>query len=319
MDPRERVDPELLPLLDLYQTSDLTGETLPAARAALSAMVQAPKQGEVPALVRAIPGPSGAPPVPLRIFQPAGTPATPRPAILHIHGGGFVMGEAAMSDAENARRAARYGAIVVSVDYRLAPETPFPGPLEDCYAALDWMMQHADALGIDPARVVVAGESAGGGLAAALAILCRDRGVHRLSGQFLIYPMIDDRTGDPHAGAAAPDNPQTGTFVWTREANLFGWRAMRGGRAIPPERIGHFAPARAADHAGLPPAFIATGALDLFVEENLAYAATLARAGVAVEMHVYPGAVHGFQLMAKSAVAQRFEADCADALARMLG
>ena len=203
----------------------------------------------------------------------------------------MVAGTPDVEDAASLALAQAHGALVVAVDYRLAPETPFPGPVEDGYAALDWLFTHAAEVGADPARIVVMGESGGGGLAAALVLLTRDRGQHQLRGQVLIYPMLDPRTGT----AAAPvDNPMTGEFVWTRAANQFGWHALRGTAPIPPERIGHFAPALAEELAGLPPTFIGVGALDLFLEEDVAYALRLARAGVPVAAHVYPGSVHAF-------------------------
>ena len=149
------------------------------------------------------------------------------------------------------------------------------------------------------------GHSAGGGLAAALALLVRDRGKHQLAGQVLVYPMLDSRTGTAQAPV---DNPLAGEFMWTRAANRFGWDALRGAEPIPTERIGHYAPALAASLDGLPPAFIAVGALDLFAEEDAAYALRLARAGVPVELHVYPGGVHGFDAV-PGKLADRFAGD----------
>jgi len=237
-----------------------------------------------------------------------------RPAILYLHGGGFVVGSADIVDATGLALARQNDAVVASVDFRAAPETPFPGPLEDCYAALDWLATHADEVGIDPTRIGVVGESGGGGLAAALALLSRDRGRPALRGQALIYPILDPRTGT----AAAPvDNPMTGEFIWTRAANQFCWNALRGTAPMPSERMGHFAPALAADLAGLPPTFIGVGALDLFLEENIAYALRLARAGVPVAAHVYPGSVHAFH-HTPGAQSERFEADFKAALQQML-
>lgn len=212
----------------------------------------------------------------------------PRPAVLHIHGGGYVAGSMHMMDGANRKLAAELGCVVVSVDYRLAPETPHPGPVGDCYAALRWLHAHGGTLGVDATRIAVSGESAGGGLAAALALLARDRGEVPVIFQRLIYPMLDDRTctrSDP--------NPYTGEFVWTRAHNHFGWRSLLGHEPGVPAVSPYAAAARAKDLAGLPPAFISVGALDLFFDESLEYAQRLVRAGVSTELHVYPGAFHG--------------------------
>ena len=183
---------------------------------------------------------------------------------------------------------------MVATQYRLAPETPFPGPVEDCYAALDWLFTQAEELGVDAQRIAIYGQSAGGGLAAATAILARDRGVHTLAAQFLLYPMLDPRTGTPDAPM---DNPATGEFLWTREANRNGWSAMRGDAPVAPQRLGYFGPALVEDVAGLAPTFIAVGSLDLFLEENIAYALRLSRAGIAIDLQVYTGGVHGFEAL----------------------
>ena len=209
--------------------------------------------------------------------------------------------------------AARLGCCIASVDYRLAPETRFPGAIEDCYAALSWLVFNARELGIDPARIGVMGESAGGGLAAALSLLVRDRGEHRLAFQHLIYPMIDDRTG-----VSATLNPYAGEFVWTAQANRFGWTCLLGAEPGVDGISPYAAAARAENFADLPPAFIATGALDLFVDENLSYAQRLLRSGVPVEMHVYPGAFHGFQWAAGAEVTQIARRDSFGALARAM-
>jgi triacylglycerol lipase len=267
--------------------------------------------GDPPRLLD-VPGPAGAPRVPIRLFTPRGEPRL-RPGILQIHGGGYILGSAEISDAENRVMAAGQDAVIVSVDYRLAPETPFPGPVEDCYAALCWLADNADELGVDPERIVVLGSSAGGGLAAATALVARDRGGPKLAGQYLIYPMIDHRTGgEQHRGA----NAHVGEFIWTRGLNRFGWDAMRGTEPIDPARIHHFSPALAEDLSGLPPTYIATGALDLFLEEDVDYAMRLAHAGIPTELHVYPGAIHAFDMMSGSEVARCFAADLASALKR---
>ena len=267
----------------------------------------------IPCEERIIPGPPGAPDVRVLLYRPEQA-RSPSPLILYLHGGGYVAGTPDMMAPFCHDLAAENDACVLAVQYRLAPETPFPGPLEDCHAALTWLVAEAEALGIDRDRIAVMGQSAGGGLAAALALLVRDRGGPALKAQFLIYPMLNPRTG---AADAPVDNPTTGEFVWTRAANCFGWSSLRGGQDIAPARLGHFAPALADSDASLPPSFVAVGALDLFLEEDVAYALRLSRAGVLVELHLYPGGVHGFDAF-PGALADRFQADLHAAISRFL-
>lgn len=191
-------------------------------------------------------------------------------------------------DAALRQLAVDVGCIVVSVDYRLAPETPAPGAVADCYAALLRLHGTAAARGVDPDRIAIGGESAGGGLAASLAMLARDHCQVTPVLQLLTYPMIDDRTG-----RAGNPNPYTGEFVWTAATNQFGWQALIGDTPSP-----YAVPARAASLSGLPPACITVGALDLFLEEDIEYAKRLRSAGVPTELHVYPGAYHGFDAFA---------------------
>jgi acetyl esterase len=304
------VDPELRPLLAMISDAFTpTLATLPAMRMRTEAGARMFGGAGAPeARVEVAP-----PGVEVRLQIPPGGGAGG--AIYHIHGGGFVAGSAAAADARNWQRALAFDAVVVSVEYRLAPEVAFPGPLEDCYAGLRWLAANAAALRVDPGRIVVVGESAGGGLAAALALLARDRGGPRLAGQVLAYPMLDHRT-------AGPDdlygNRHAGEHVWNQEANRFGWRCMQGDYDLSEDGLAYFSPARAADLSDLPPTFIGVGALDLFVDEDLDFAARLGRAGVPVEAHLYPGAFHAFDLAADSAVAQRFADDIAAAVRRML-
>jgi acetyl esterase len=303
------VDPELRPLLAMVADQPSPSvEALPAMRAGVDAAFRM-FGGDAPA-ARVEVAPPG---VEVRLQIPPGEGL--RPAIYHIHGGGFVSGNAAMCDGMNWKRATDHGAVVASVDYRLAPEVAYPGPLEDCYAGLRWLAVNAGALGIDPERIVVMGESAGGGLAAALALLARDRAGPKLAGQVLTYPMLDHRT----AGPSDPyRNANVGEHVWTRESNRFGWLCMQGDFDLSEDSLAYFSPARSQDLSDLPPTFIGVGALDLFVDEDLEYAARLGRAGVAVEAHLYSGAFHGFDLAAGSGVAQRFANDITGALSRML-
>lgn len=270
--PRQVVYPWSLPLL----------KRLPAVRPASDAGVD----------VITLPDGPG-----VRLYRPVGVTGD-SPALLWIHGGGYVIGNAAQDDALCRRYVQRLGVVVASVDYRLAPEHPYPVPLEDCYRALTWL---AGLPGVDAGRIAIAGASAGGGLAAALAFLARDRDEVRPVLQILSYPMLDDRTVDP-----ALDDP--GMRLWNAASNRIGWTAYLGAadRSVA-------VPARREDLAGLPPTWIGVGTLDLFHAEDLAYAERLDAAGVACDLHVVPGAFHGFdQISPKATVSQTyFDSTCA--------
>ncbi|RYD93408.1 MAG: alpha/beta hydrolase, partial [Sphingomonadales bacterium] len=248
----------------------------------------------------------------LLVYRPAGSAAV-KPGYLQIHGGGYILGTAEVSDVRNRTLAIEADCVVAAVDYRLAPETPHPGPVEDCYAGLKWLHAEAGNLGVDPARIAVGGESAGGGLAAALCLLARDRGELQVAFQHLIYPMIDDRTA-----ATADPHPHAGQYIWTADSNAFGWRSLLGAEPGSSGISAYAAASRAEDLTGLPPTFVAVGALDLFVEEDVEYARRLMRAGVPTELHVYPGAYHGFIHMTGTGVAKRFNRDSYDAVRRGL-
>jgi acetyl esterase/lipase len=303
------VHPELVPGLEAfpaYPAFDLDTASLAAFRAA--PLRQAPPTPDVPVEVSApmAPGLNGAPDVKVLLYRPKGI-SRPRPAILHIHGGGYVLGSAEMSDAANRQLAHDLDCVIASVDYRLAPETSFPGNVEDCYAGLKWLHGAAAELGVDPARIAIKGESAGGGLAAGLALMARDRGEVPVCFQLLVYPMIDDREHpEPHGWV--------GEFIWTRQSNRFGWASILGrepgGEGVSP----YAAAARADELSGLPPTFISVGALDLFLEEDVEYARRLTRAGVPVELHVYPGAFHGYQLVGETSLSRRARRDEMEAL-----
>ena len=309
---RHLVDPELVALLDLVPTVALSMEILPELR--VPTRLPFPEASEAGRAVgmarRIVPGPTGAPDVEVLVFTPPDA-AGPMACIFHIHGGGYVMGAAGPQEPVHRTTAARLGCVIVTVEYRLAPETPFPGPIEDCYATLAWVFDNAAELGVDATRIGVMGESAGGGLAAGLALLARDRGRYRLAFQHLIYPMIDDRTctaADPH--------PHVGEYIWTPHNNLFGWTSLLG-RAPGGEGVSPYAAAaRAEDLTGLPPTFISTGAMDLFLEEDLEYARRLIRAGVPTELHVYPGGFHGFDFHPTAQVALQARRDNLSALER---
>jgi triacylglycerol lipase len=298
---RHLVDPELLPLLDMLEAlipSPIDAANLAEQRAR---SLPLPEPGDDGVLIetRMVPGPAGAPDVGLRIYRPSGASGA-LPVIYHIHGGGYVLGSAETSEPICRPLVAELGCALVSVDYRLAPETPHPGPVEDCYAGLAWLFDNAVAEGFDPARIGVKGESAGGGLAAALALLARDRGRYQLAFQHLIYPMLDDRTG-----SGTDTHPHVGEFVWQLPSNRFGWASLLGQTPGGPNVSPYAAPARATNLAGLPPTFIYVGTLDLFLEEDIDYARRLLHAGVPVELHLLPGAFHAFELQADAAIARQ--------------
>jgi acetyl esterase/lipase len=229
----------------------------------------------------------------VRLHRPVGVDQ-PAPALLWIHGGGYVMGSAQQDDKLCYRFARELGITVASVDYRLAPEHPYPASLEDCYSALTWL---AGLPAVDPARVAIGGASAGGGLAAALALLARDRGGVTPTLQLLAYPMLDDRGG----AVASSLNYR----LWSPKSNRFGWAAYLG-NADPQVAV----PARRDDLAGLPPAWIGVGTHDLFHHEDLVYAERLTAAGVPCHVKVVPGAFHGFDVVVpKAAVSQAFFAN----------
>ena len=310
---RRLVDPELLPMLELWPALSFDDDGLAAMRDPERMPVPPIEHPErVEMSVRTVPGLAGAPDVALTLYRPAGQSGA-LPCIYHVHGGGYVIGRVAMMEPMHRGLVEQLGCALVAVEYRLAPETPYPGPLDDCVAGLDWLFANAAAIGIDATRIGLLGESAGGGLAAGLALRMRDEGVHRLAFQHLVYPMLDDRTcttADPH--------PNAGEFVWTPQANAFGWGAYLGREPGGADVPAHAAAARATDLAGLPPTFLSTGALDLFVEEDLDYARRLIRAGVSTKLHVYPGAFHGFDIFPGAAVSRQAVQDRLDALRRAL-
>lgn len=240
-------------------------------------------------------GPPGAPAVSLRVHRPArGTPL--RPCVYWMHGGGYVMGSARGDDVRFDRWCTRFDCVGIAVDYRLAPETPYPGALEDCFAGLRFVYDNADELGVDRSGLGIGGASAGGGLAAALALVARDRGGPPVAFQTLIYPMLDDRRVTPSSSWDVP--------IWKPAANSFGWASYLGslaGDEIP----AYAAPARAADLAGLAPSLVIVGTADGFLDEDIAYASRLNEAGVQVDLRVYAGAPHGFDFFTPDAAIAR--------------
>jgi acetyl esterase/lipase len=280
-----------------------TLDVIPALRQQAAAVPPVPaealsRDGAFEVTERRVPGPAGAPQISLLICRPAGVTA-PTAAIYHIHGGGMIIGDSRTGLPEMLESVQELGAAVISVEYRLAPETPHPGPVEDCYAGLVWTAAHADELGIDPDRIVVAGGSAGGGLAAAVALLARDRGGPALLAQLLLCPMLDDRNDTPSARQMA------GLGIWDSASNETGWTALLGAARGGPDVSPYAAPARATDLSGLPPAFIDVGSAETFRDEAVTYASRIWQAGGVAELHVWPGGFHGFAMLAPQAAVSR--------------
>ena len=300
---RQRMDPELwevykqMPVLpnlvdDVVNIRKQVAEQLKAYTAGL------PRSKRVSIRNVNIPGPPGAPPIPCRLYTPTAA-MTNAPALLWIHGGGFTLGDLDQDDVLAERLAENAECVVVSVEYRLAPEFPFPAGTEDCYAALCWLAASAGELGVDPDRIAVGGESAGGGLAAGVALMARDRGKVKLAYQLLLCPCLDDR----HITQSSHEitDPQT----WNRTRSLQGWRAYLGGEVGQSNVSPYAAPARVVDCGGLAPTYLMIGEIDLMRDETLDYAARLMRSGVSTELHVWPGAFHGFQAIVPTATVSK--------------
>jgi acetyl esterase len=303
-------DPELAAIVAVLPEIDITD--IPAARASMLAMREELPPFETPDSItirkRTVPGPPGDPDVEVAIFTPRAL-AAGAPAMYWMHGGGFVLGDVDGDMVTPAQFAAELGAVVVSVEYRLAPEHPFPAPVEDCYAGLAWMASHADELGFDPRKLAIGGLSAGGGLAAALTLMARDRGGPALCFQLLDIPDLDDRL-------ATPSMKQfTDTPIWNHRNAALSWDAYLGpdrGETSP-----YAAPARAADLSGLPPAYVITCEFDPLRDEGIEYAQRLLQAGVSAELHSYPGTFHGASgAGAGTAIATRMVSDRLAALGR---
>lgn len=208
-------------------------------------------------------------------------------SVLYLHGGGLIMGSLDQYDAFVSRYVADAGIPMLSVGYRHAPEHPHPTPVKDAHVALMWLQSNAGRLGVDPERISVMGDSGGGGIAASLAILTRDRGEIQLQNQILVYPMLDDRN-------IVPDPRLKGLVTWTYDDNLTGWHAHLEGLGAAERTCPYAVPARVQDFSGLPPAFIDVGELDIFRDESMAFGIGLLAAGVSAEIHVYPGVPHAF-------------------------
>ncbi len=312
-------DPELSAGLAGFEEAvgAITLDDIPATRQFLTGLqaAMASQAPEIPGVLTSdhhAPGADGDPDVFVRVYQPEKR-LDLLPALLWIHGGGYVLGDVAGDDLKAKSLALSLNCVVASVEYRLAPENPFPAPLDDCYAALKWLAANTERFGIRENKIAIGGASAGGGLAAGLGLLARDRGEVDVCYQLLIYPMIDD-TNTEQASETVPDAP-----LWTRANNLIGWRSYLGqepgSKGISP----YAAPSRAEDLSGLPPTYIGVGTPDLFRDEDIEYAQRLMKAGVPTELHVYADGFHGFDGFApESDAAQRFTGEQIKLLARAL-
>ncbi|OZM81278.1 esterase [Pseudonocardia sp. MH-G8] len=310
-------DPELAPAV--AELPDFEMNDVGVARERMQQMMEemlaargAPDESGVRFREELVPGPDGAPDVRLRIYTPE-RPVAPA-AVYDVHGGGFVLGDLEGGHASNLQLARELGAVVVTVDYRLAPEHPFPAPLEDCYAGLVWTAKNADALGVDADRIALHGISAGGGLCAALSLLARDRGGPHIAFQYLGVPEVDDRLETPSMRAF------TDTPLWNRPRAEFSWDSYLGAGKRGTAEVSHYAaPARATDLAGLPPAYVSVMEFDPLRDEGIAYAQALLHAGVPVELHLFPGTFHGSALVESAAVSRRESEEALVALRRGLG
>jgi acetyl esterase/lipase len=299
---RDALHPEIADAIGLIPFEHIDADALATMR---SFSVDPPASEAVERQDHLVPGD---PEVPVRVHRPTGAEG-PLPCLYSMHGGGYVIGSHVMDGPTFDRLCPSIGIAGVSVEYRLAPDTAYPGPLEDCYRGLKWTYDHAGELGIDPERIGVGGISAGGGLAAALALLARDRGELPIAFQLLDCPMIDDRQ-------VTTSSQRDGLPVWSRQSNSFGWRSYLGDLYGTDDVPYTAAPARAEDLSGLPPAFVSVGTLDGFLDEDVDYALRLNHAGVPCELHVYPGACHGYQIAADCEITQQSRRDIEDWLAR---
>ncbi len=315
MSNHDRIDPEsLVPLKGLLDFLPGGFNAIPdieTRRATLYGMLEAmtkdlPPNENVTKEDRTLPGPGGD--LGIRIYRPVNATGT-LPGLFFIHGGGMVLGNLDSDDGVPTMLCETLGAVIVSVDYRLAPEHPAPAAIDDCYAALQWMAANAGDLGYDPGRLAVYGGSAGGGLAIATALMVRDNGGPSISFLMPIYPMIDDTNTTPSS------HEITDVGIWDRDGNIESWGWYLGGH---PADM-YSAPARAEDLSGLPPTFIDVGEMDMFRDEDITFANRLMQAGVPTEFHVYPGAYHASEIFApEAALSARIWATRIAALQRAL-
>lgn len=310
----DQVDPEIAFALDFFPAELLTaiGDDPPLARRMFQPiwdeLSDEMRLSEVAIEETSVPGPEGD--IPIVIYQPP-LPA-PRGGLLWIHGGGYIVGSG-RNDPHGIGFAEHVGCTVVSVDYRLAPEYTYKESVADCVGALNWMVENALELGVDPSRIAIGGASAGGGLTAGLALHNRDHAGHKLCLQLLIYPMIDDRHNTPSGHAI------THPTVWNRDVSLKAWRMYLGDEYGTDDVSPFAAASRARDLRSLPPAFVTVGTMDLFRDEDIAYAQRLMEAGVATELQVYPGMYHGAEMSAPDAeISTRMRLEYRDALKRAI-
>jgi acetyl esterase/lipase len=308
-------DPEIEAVASKFPWLDISD--VAAARATLKGLIAdmaahgmvRPVDDRIDEIERLIPGPGGAPDVRIRIYMPKDR-TEPGPGFVNFHGGGFVLGDLESEHPRCLVMAAEAGAVSVGVDYRLAPENPFPAGLEDCYAALQWVVEHAAELKINPAQIAIGGCSAGGNLAAAVALLARDRGGPHVAMQMLFYPVIDDR-----CTTASMQNGE-GLYIWDSRNCRDMWNQYIG-----PDRSAvspYAAPGRADDLSGLPPAYVMTCEHDPLRDEGLSYATRLLHAGVPVELHNYAGTVHGFDFMMQSGISSRAVREAVEAFRQVM-
>ena len=298
--PAPPFDPELAPVVemlvslrapDAYRPDNIVEMRQPVPGVEAPTDAKLSRDGTYSVDERTVPGPDGAPAISLLVCLPNGAP-TPTAAIYHTHGGGMIVGDNRFGLVEMLALAAPLGMAVVSVEYRLAPETPHPGPVEDCYAGLVWTAAHAGELNIAPDQIIIGGASAGGGLAAGVTLMSRDRNGPSILAQLLMCPMLDDRNNSPSA------RQMRGLGIWDSSSNETGWNALlgdgvRGGPHVSP----YAAPARATDLAGLPSTYIDVGSAETFRDEDIAYASRIWQAGGRAELHVWPGGFHGFDVV----------------------
>jgi triacylglycerol lipase len=314
MKSKNLVDPQLEPMIAVFPAHDFSDANIKSIREKMAAMMKEmlTVKTEGVSIQEQYIDASG---FQLRIlvYTPQQTDNSYKPALLHVHGGGYVVGSPEDFDGRNQMLCHELGAVIISVDYRLAPENPFPQSIEDAYAALKWLFAQASVLGVDQTKIAVYGESSGGGLAASLAILARDRKEINICHQFLIYPMLDDRTS-----IDADPNPFTGQFIWINKSNYYGWKSLLGQEPGGKDVSAYAAAARVSSMHGLAPAYICVGALDLFLDENMTYAKRLIRAGIPTELHVYPGGIHGLDTVTGSSVSEQFYTDLIRAMKKAL-
>ncbi|TDO06642.1 acetyl esterase/lipase [Mycobacterium sp. BK086] len=309
------LDPEIAAAIPFLPNVDLAAD-IAGARALTESLVAAVNAEIDTAGVRvravSVPGPPDSPDVPIRIYAPD---TVNHPSLLFdVHGGAFITGSLALDHVQNIELARDLGVVVVSVGYRLAPEAPFPAPVEDCYAALTWVAKNAHELGVDPDRIVLHGASAGGGLCAALALLARDRGGPAIAFQFLSVPELDDRLASPSMQMF------TDTPNWNRPLVEISWDCYLGpGKRGSADVSPYAAPARATDLTGLPPAYISVMEFDPMRDEGIAYAQALLCAGVTVELHLFPGTFHGSAMVRHASISRREDAERLTVLKRAVG